>query len=137
MKHIKSMNEVCGRVVGFKYSKPNDRYKMTLWCIEIDDDPDAEKDENEETGITVEKINKVLKNISDLYYDEKSITVTVTECDDDSDPNIKPDAVVRFEMSVYNDSEIVPIMQDISEKLYSIYNIEVLKFLKKRQYNLK
>jgi len=135
MKHIKSMNEVCGRVVGFKYSKPNDIYKMTLWCIEIDDDPDAEKDEDLETGITVEKINTVLKNISDLYYDEKSITVT--ECDDDNGPNIKPDAVIRFEMSVYNDSEIVPIMQDISEKLYSIYNIEVLKFLKKRQYNLK
>lgn len=135
MKHIKSMNEVCGRVVGFKYSKPNDKYKITLWCLEVDDDPDAEKDENEETGITVEKINKVLKNVSDLYYDENSITVT--EYDDHSDSNIKPDSVIRFVMYVYNDSEIAPIMQEISEILYSAYNIDVLKFLKKRQYNLK
>lgn len=135
MKHIKSMNEVCGRVVGFKYSKPNDKYKITLWCLEVDDDPDAEKDENEETGITVEKINKVLKNISYLSYDEKSITVT--EYDDATAQDVKPDAVVRFVIYVYNDSEIAPIMQEISDILYSAYNIDVLRFLKKKQYNLK
>lgn len=135
MKHIKSMNEICGRVVGYKYSKPIDKYKITLWCIKANDDPDSEKEKLDETGITVEKINKVLRNVSDLYYDENSITIT--EYHDQEESNIKPDAIVRFIIYAYNDSEVPAILQDISEKLYSAYNIDVLKFLKKRQYELK
>ena len=123
MKHLQTINEY-QRTVGFRYSQPNESYNIDILCKGED--------------ITVDKINLGLSKVSELVYNPESIEVTML--DEESivelpDGPVEVDAVVHFNINVYNDKEIFAIVDELGRKLSSAFNIEVLDYKSKE--NLK
>lgn len=118
MKHLKSINEY-HRTVGFRYSEPKEKYTVSLLCAGQD--------------ITKEKINLGLSKVSTLTYDENSIEVNLldegTMANSPEGP-ISIDAVVTFNLTVYNDKEIYGIVDELGHKLIQ-FDIEILDFKSK------
>lgn len=116
MKHLKSINEY-HRTVGFRYSEPKEKYTVSLLCAG--------------QGITKDKINLGLSKVSTLTYDESSIEVhlfdEVTGVNTPDGP-VPIDAVVTFNVTVYNDKEIYGIVDELGHKLN---DIEILDYKSK------
>ncbi len=123
MKHLKSINEY-QRTVGFRYSEPTESYNVSMLCKGED--------------ITEDKIDLGLSKVSQLTYDSSSIEIknldedTVVELQDGP---VQIDAIVSFNITVYNDKEIFAIIDELSRKLLSAFDINVLDFKSKE--NLK
>ena len=118
MKHLKSINEY-QRTVGFRYSAPKESYNIDILCKGED--------------ITVDKINLGLSKVSELVYNPESIKVTILEgtIAELVDGAVEIDAVVHFNINVYNDKEIFAIVDELGRKLSSSFNIEVLDYKSK------
>jgi len=118
MKHLKNINEY-HRTVGFRYSEPREKYKVSLLCLGQE--------------INVDKIKIGLSKVSTLTYDENSIEVNLL--DEGSGVNtpqgpIEVDAVVTFNVTLYNDKEVNGVVEELSHKL-SQFDIEILDFKSK------
>ena len=119
MKHLQTINEY-QRTVGFRYSAPKESYNIDILCKGND--------------ITKDKINLGLSKVSELVYDQESIEVTILDEEsivELSDGPVEVDAVVHFNINVYNDKEIFAIVDELGRKLSSSFNIEVLDYKSK------
>jgi hypothetical protein len=115
MKYLQSINEY-QRTVGFRYSSPKESYNIEILCVG--------------DNITKDKINLGLSKVTELFYDSESIEIenleegTFVELEDVS---VEIDAIIRFNIDVYNDKEIFAIVQELGQKL-STFNIEIVDF---------
>ena len=118
MKHLQTINEY-QRTVGFRYSAPKESYNIDILCKGDD--------------ITKDKIILGLSKVSELVYDQESINVnildegTVAELEDGQ---VEIDAVVHFSITVYNEREILTIVEELGRKL-APFNIDILDFKSK------
>ena len=116
MKHLQTINEY-QRTVGFRYSAPKESYSIDILLRGND--------------ITEDKINLGLSKVSELVYDHESVEVnildegTVAELEDGA---VEIDAVAHFNITVYNEREILTIIEELGRKLSSTFNIEILDF---------
>lgn len=118
MKHLKSINEY-HRTVGFRYSEPQEKYTVSLLCIGED--------------INEDKIKLGLAKVSVLTYDENSVTVTPLDEEtviESPDGAVQVDAIISFNVTIYNEKEVHGIVDELSHKLKQ-YNIDILDFKSK------
>jgi hypothetical protein len=118
MKHLQTINEYT-RTVGFRYSEPKESYNIDILCKGDD--------------ITVEKIKLGLSKVRELVYNQDSIEVNILEegtIAELQDGTVEIDAVVHFNITVYNEKEILTIVEELDKKLSS-FNIKVLDFKSK------
>lgn len=118
MKYLQTINEY-GRTVGFRYSAPKESYNVDIICKGDD--------------ITVDKINLGLSKVRELVYNQDSIEVNILEegtIAELQDVPVEVDAVVHFNITVYNEKEIFTIVEELDKKL-SVFNIQVLDFKSK------
>jgi hypothetical protein len=118
MKYLQTINEY-GRTVGFRYSAPKESYNVDILCKGDD--------------ITVDKINLGLSKVRELVYNPESIEVNILEegtIAELQDGTVEIDAVVHFNITVYNEKEILTIVEELDKKL-SAFNIQVLDFKSK------
>ncbi len=119
MKYLQTINEY-QRTVGFRYSEPKESYNVALLLKGED--------------ITLDKIVFGLSKVSELVYDKESIEVnildeeTIVELENVS---VQIDAVVDFNITVYNEKEIITIVEELGRKLLPAFNIEILDFKSK------
>ena len=118
MKHLQTINEY-QRTVGFRYSQPKESYNIDILCKGED--------------ITVDKINLGLSKVHELVYNPESIEINIL--DEGSvvelqDVQVEIDAVVHFNITVYNEKEIFSIVEELGKKL-STFNIEVIDYKSK------
>ena len=119
MKYLQSINEY-QRTVGFRYSEPKESYNIDILLKGED--------------ITEDKIMLGLSKVHELVYDVESIEVnildegTVAELEDGA---VEIDAVAHFNITVYNEREILTIIEELGRKLSSTFNIEILDFKSK------
>ena len=119
MKHLQSINEY-QRTVGFRYSEPKESYNIDILLKGED--------------ITEDKIVLGLSKVSELVYDKESVEVnildegTVAELEDGA---VEIDAIAHFNITVYNEREILTIVEELGKKLSSVFNIEILDFKSK------
>ena len=119
MKHLQTINEY-QRTVGFRYSAPKESYSIDILLRGND--------------INEDKINLGLSKVHELVYDIESIEVnvldegTVAELEDGP---IEIDAVAHFNITVYNEKEILTIIEELGKKLSSSFNIELIDFKSK------
>ena len=118
MKYLQSINEY-QRTVGFRYSEPKESYNIDILLRGED--------------ITEDKIILGLSKVSELFYDQESVEVnildegTVAELEDGA---VEIDAVAHFNITVYNEREILTIVEELGRKL-APFNIEILDFKSK------
>ena len=121
MKYLQSINEY-QRTVGFRYSEPKESYNIDILLRGED--------------ITEDKIILGLSKVSELFYDQESVEVnildegTVAELEDGA---VEIDAVAHFNITVYNEREILTIVEELGRKLTS-FNIEILDFKSKENF---
>lgn len=119
MRHLQTINEY-QRTVGFRYSAPKESYNIDILLKGED--------------ITKDKIILGLSKVSELVYDEESVKVnildevTVVEIED---VEVEIDAIVNFNITVYNEKEILTIVEELGKKLLPSFNIEILDFKSK------
>jgi hypothetical protein len=119
MKYLQTINEY-QRTMGFRYSEPKESYNIALLLKGED--------------ITLDKIVFGLSKVSELVYDKESIEVnildeeTIVELENVS---VQIDAVVDFNITVYNEKEIITIVEELGRKLLPAFNIEILDFKSK------
>ena len=119
MKHLQTINEY-QRTVGFRYSAPKESYNIDILCKGDD--------------ITKDKINLGLSKVSELVYNPESIEVNILEegtVAELADGAVEIDAVVHFNITVYNEKEIFAIVDELGHKLSSAFNIEILDYKSK------
>jgi hypothetical protein len=124
MKHLQTINEY-QRTIGFRYSEPKETYNIDI-LVKGDD-------------ITVNKIDLGLSRVSELFYDKESIKVNPFDekkIVDLPSGSVEVDAIVIFNINVYNDKEIHSIINELGEKLLSYFDIEVLDFKSKRKFEI-
>lgn len=116
MKYLQSINEY-QRTVGFRYSAPKEKYTVSLICIG--------------QVITKDMINFGLSKVHELTYDENSIDVNLldegTVANSPEGP-IQIDAVVTFNVTLYNEKEINGVVDELGQKLI---DIEILDYKSK------
>ena len=118
MKHLQTINEY-QRTVGFRYSTPKDSYNIDILLKGED--------------ITEDKIILGLSKVSELVYDQGSVKVnildegTVVEIEE---AEVEIDAVAHFNITVYNEREILTIVEELGRKL-APFNIDILDFKSK------
>jgi hypothetical protein len=118
MKYLQSINEY-QRTVGFRYSEPKESYNIDILLRGED--------------ITEDKIILGLSKVSELFYDQESVEVnildegTVAELEDGA---VEIDAVAHFNITVYNEREILTIVEELDRKL-APFNIDILDFKSK------
>jgi len=114
MRHLQTINEY-QRTVGFRYSSPKESYNVDILLKGED--------------ITKDKIILGLSKVSELVYDGESVKVnildegTVVEIED---VEVEIDAIVNFNITVYNEKEILTIVEELGKKLLPSFNIEIL-----------
>jgi len=114
MRHLQTINEY-QRTVGFRYSSPKESYNIDILLKGED--------------ITKDKIILGLSKVSELVYDGESVKVnildegTVVEIED---VEVEIDAIVNFNITVYNEKEILTIVEELGKKLLPSFNIEIL-----------
>ena len=119
MKHLQTINEY-QRTVGFRYSTPKESYNIDILLKGED--------------ITEDKIILGLSKVSELVYDQGSVKVnildegTVVEIEESE---VEIDAVANFNITVYNEREILTIVEELGKKLLPAFNIEILDFKSK------
>ena len=119
MRHLQTINEY-QRTVGFRYSSPKESYNIDILLKGED--------------ITKDKIILGLSKVSELVYDVESVKVnildegTVVEIED---VEVEIDAIVNFNITVYNEKEILTIVEELGKKLLPSFNIEILDFKSK------
>jgi hypothetical protein len=119
MRHLQTINEY-QRTVGFRYSSPKESYNIDILLKGED--------------ITKDKIILCLSKVSELVYDVESVKVnildegTVVEIED---VEVEIDAIVNFNITVYNEKEILTIVEELGKKLLPSFNIEILDFKSK------
>ena len=119
MKHLQTINEY-QRTVGFRYSTPKESYNIDILLKGED--------------ITEDKIILGLSKVSELVYDHESVEVnildegTVVEIEE---AEVEIDAVAHFNITVYNEREILTIVEELGKKLLPAFNIEILDFKSK------
>ena len=119
MRHLQTINEY-QRTVGFRYSSPKESYNVDILLKGED--------------ITKDKIILGLSKVSELVYDGESVEVnildegTVVEIED---TEVEIDAIVNFNITVYNEKEILTIVEELGKKLLPSFNIEILDFKSK------
>jgi hypothetical protein len=119
MRHLQTINEY-QRTVGFRYSAPKESYNIDILLKGED--------------ITKDKIILGLSKVSELVYDGESVKVnildegTVVEIED---VEVEIDAIVNFNITVYNEKEILTIVEELGKKLLLSFNIEILDYKSK------
>ena len=119
MRHLQTINEY-QRTVGFRYSAPKESYNIDILLKGED--------------ITKDKMILGLSKVSELVYDVESVKVnildegTVAEIED---VEVEIDAIVNFNITVYNEREILTIIEELGKKLLPFFNIEILDFKSK------
>jgi hypothetical protein len=119
MKHIKAINEF-NRTIGFRYSKPTIKFRLSLICI-------GELDE--------ESLSKLL-NFLDITHENIKITKeenTVSFEDDE----IITDLKIEFEFFVYNETELEKIVDEIREGLDREFDVDTFNISLKKAPMLK
>ena len=118
MKHLKTINEY-QRTVGFRYSQPKESFNIDILCKGDD--------------ITKDKINLGLSKVHELTYNPESIEInlldeiTVVELETGE---VEIDAIVHFNITVYNEKEIFAIIEELDKKL-SAFGIQVVDYKSK------
>lgn len=119
MKHIQTINEF-NRTIGFKYSKPNIKYKAVLFCVgQLDGE--SLKELLDYIELTHEDIK--------IYNEETTINIEDTE--------IQTNLIVEFDFFVYSESEIEKIIEEIRIGLNREFNVQTFDFLIKQSPLLK
>ena len=119
MKYLKSINEY-QRTVGFRYSDPKESYNIDILCKGDD--------------ITKDKINLGLSKVSGLVYNPESVEVNILDegtAVELADGTVEIDAVVHFNITVYNEKEIFAIVDELGHKLSAAFNIDILDYKSK------
>ena len=118
MRHLQTINEY-QRTVGFRYSQPKESFNIDILCKGDD--------------ITKDKINLGLSKVHELTYNPDSIEVnllyesTVVELETGE---VEIDAIVHFNITVYNEKEIFAIIEELDKKL-SAFGIQVVDYKSK------
>jgi hypothetical protein len=114
MKHIKPINEF-NRTIGFRYSNPTIKFRLTLICI-------GDLDE--------ESLSKLLNHL-DITHENIKITSeeNIVEFEHGQ---ISTNLKIELEFFVYNENEIDKIIDELREGLdrefdVEIFNIEIKK----------
>ena len=120
MKHLQTINEY-QRTVGFRYSEPKESYNIDILLKGED--------------ITLDKIILGLSKVSELVYDKESIEVNILDEGnfvelEGSETEVEIDAVAHFNITVYNEREILTIVEELGRKL-APFNIDILDFKSK------
>ena len=119
MKYLQTINEY-QRTVGFRYSEPKESYNVALLLKGED--------------ITEDKIVFGLSKVNELVCDRESIEVNVLDEEtivELENVSVQIDAVVDFNITVYNEREIITIVEELGKKLLPAFNIEILDFKSK------
>lgn len=118
MRYLQTINEY-QRTVGFRYSHPKESFNIDILCKGDD--------------ITKDKINLGLSKVHELTYNPESIEVnllyesTVVELETGE---VEIDAIVHFNITVYNEKEIFAIIEELDKKLSS-FGIQVVDYKSK------
>jgi len=119
MKYLQTINEY-QRTVGFRYSEPKEKYKVSLLCKGQD--------------INEDKINEGLSKVSELTYDSKSIEVNLLDegmiAELPEIGYVEISAIVSFNVNLYNEKEVNGVVSELGQKL-SKFDIEILDFKSK------
>jgi hypothetical protein len=118
MKHLQTINEY-QRTVGFRYSEPKESYNIDILLRGED--------------ITLDKIILGLSKVSELVYNKESIEVNILDEEtivEIEEAEVEIDAVAHFNITVYNEREILTIVEELGRKL-APFNIEILDFKSK------
>jgi len=118
MKHLQTINEY-QRTVGFRYSEPKESYNVDILLKGED--------------ITLDKIVLGLSKVSELVYDHESVEVNILDegtIAEIEEAEVEIDAVAHFNITVYNEREILTIVEELGRKL-SPFNIDILDFKSK------
>jgi hypothetical protein len=120
MKHLQTINEY-QRTVGFRYSEPKESYNIDILLKGED--------------ITLDKIILGLSKVSELVYDHESVEINILDEGnfvelEGSEVEVEIDAVAHFNITVYNEREILTIVEELGRKL-APFNIEILDFKSK------
>jgi hypothetical protein len=119
MKYLQTINEY-QRTVGFRYSEPKEKYKVSLLCKGQD--------------INEDKINEGLSKVSELTYDSKSIEVNLLDegmiAELPEIGSVEISAIVSFNVTLYNEKEVNGVVSELGQKL-SKFDIEILDFKSK------
>ena len=118
MKHVQTINEY-QRTVGFRYSTPKESYNIDILLKGED--------------ITEDKIILGLSKVSELVYDHESVEVNILDegtIAEIEEAEVEIDAVAHFNITVYNEREILTIVEELGRKL-APFNIDILDFKSK------
>jgi hypothetical protein len=118
MKHLQTINEY-QRTVGFRYSEPKESYNIDILLRGED--------------ITLDKIILGLSKVSELVYNKESIEVNILDEEtivEIEEAEVEIDAVAHFNITVYNEREILTIVEELGRKL-APFNIDILDFKSK------
>lgn len=118
MKHLQTINEY-QRTVGFRYSTPKESYNIDILLKGED--------------ITLDKIILGLSKVSELVYDHESVEVNILDegtIAEIEEAEVEIDAVAHFNITVYNEREILTIVEELGRKL-APFNIDILDFKSK------
>jgi hypothetical protein len=118
MKYLQSINEY-QRTVGFRYSAPKESYNIDILLKGED--------------ITEDKIILGLSKVSELFYDQESVEVNILDegtIAEIEEAEVEIDAVAHFNITVYNEREILTIVEELGRKL-APFNIDILDFKSK------
>ena len=118
MKHLQTINEY-QRTVGFRYSTPKESYNIDILLKGED--------------ITEDKIILGLSKVSELVYDHESVEVNILDegtIAEIEEAEVEIDAVAHFNITVYNEREILTIVEELGRKL-APFNIDILDFKSK------
>jgi hypothetical protein len=121
MKHLQTINEY-QRTVGFRYSEPKESYNIDILLRGED--------------ITLDKIILGLSKVSELVYNKESIEVNILDEEtivEIEEAEVEIDAVAHFNITVYNEREILTIVEELGRKL-TPFNIEILDFKSKENF---
>jgi len=119
MKHLQTINEY-QRTMGFRYSAPKESYSIEILLKGED--------------ITEDKIMLGLSKVSELVYDKESVKVNILDegsVAEIEEAEVEIDAIAHFNITVYNEREILTIVEELGKKLSSAFNIEILDFKSK------
>lgn len=111
MKHIKSINEFYHRTVGFRYSKPTEKYSVICYYL----------------GELSEASMKNVLDDNQIPYEDLVIEPGKSDIKT-ANGDIKVDGAAYFDILVYTNKEIDKILTDIESNLYTEDDVRVVDF---------
>lgn len=119
MKHLKYINEIYHRTVGFRYSEPVEKFDIHCFFI-----GDLEQDSLQK----VFNYNKIKAGGIEISNNNEMVKI--------GDVSVQVSGRVKFQIYIYDDRELDHILNSIITLLYSDFDVELVNINYKKAKNL-